>query len=523
LFEERATAVRPEFRIDESNRAIIDRVCRRLEGVPLAIELAAARTKLLAPAALVERLDHRLDFLVGGARDLPERQRALRRTIEWSHDLLDEPERELFRCLGLFVGSFSLSAAEAVAGGAAPADRDVLDLLASLVDKSLVRVEASAGEPRFRMLGMIAEFARDRLAESDDAVAERHARFFHDLSAEIGAGVTGGDQRRWLSVLGGEEDGEAGNIRAALTWFLDHRRLDELADMAWSLWVPAWINGRIDEGRRTAGAALNVGDEMSEISRARLLVVLGTFEMWSGDHVAAAESLRRGRELAVELGDDGVLAAATLAQSMIAGPVEGEARSEQLADESLEIYERLGDSWGQAAALNVLGWLFVSQERFDRAAQVVDRTLEASLAAGDEQFSAMAEVNLAEYRLDRGDADGSRALLTSCTDRHRSLRLLYSVAYLLEACARLAAYEGDPGRAAQLLGAASQLRESTGVSVWGSQLERRERFVAGMRSALGEDGFATAFRTGADLSYSEALDVAQHVDSTESGNEGTDG
>ena len=292
------------------------------------------------------------------------------------------------------------------------------------------------------------------------------------------------------------------------------------------LWVPAWINGRIDEGRRIAGAALDLGGALSEISRSRLLVVLGTFEMWSGDHVAAAESLRRGRELAVELGDDDVIAAATLAQSMIAGPVEGEARSEQLADEALDIYERLGDSWGEAAALNVLGWLFVSQERFDSAADVVERTLEASLAAGDEQFSAMAEVNLAEYRLHQGDADACLALLTSCADRHRSLRLLYSVAYLLESFARLAANESDPARAAQLLGAASQLRESTGVSVWGSQLERRERFVSSLRSALGEDGFATAFRTGAGLSYAEALDVAQHVtsaDSTDGGTEGTDG
>jgi len=180
LFEERAMAVRPDFRIDESNVHVVHRVCQRLEGVPLAIELAAARSKLLAPAALLERLDQRLDFLVGGARDLPERQQALRRTIEWSHDLLDEPERRLFRRLGVFVGGFSLSAAEAIADDTAPTDRDVLDLLASLVDKSLVRVEASAGEPRFGMLEMIAEFARDLLATSDEAdvVGERHARYF---------------------------------------------------------------------------------------------------------------------------------------------------------------------------------------------------------------------------------------------------------------------------------------------------------------------------------------------------------
>jgi hypothetical protein len=430
----------------------------------------------------------------------------------------------VFRDLGVFVGSFSLSAAEAVAGSAATDGRDVLDLLASLVDKSLVRVEASAGDPRFRMLHMIADFARERLASAgDEAVAERHALFFRDLSVEIGAGVMGGDQRRWLAVLGDDEDGEAGNIRAALAWFLEHRRLDDLADMAWALWVPAWINGRIDEGRRTAAAALDLaGDgDLSTLSCARLLVVLGTFEMWSGDHVAAAETLRRGRELAVELGDDAVVAAATLAQSMIAGPAEGEAASEHLADEALAMYRRLGDTWGEAAVLNVLGWLVVSQERFDGAAGVVERTLEASLASGDEQFCAMAEVNLAEYRLHLGDVERARTLLTSCVDRHRSLRLLYSVAYLLEASARLAAHDGDAGRAARLLGAASQLREATGVSVWGSQLERRGRLVADVRAALGEDGFTAAFRTGTGLSYAEALDVVAETGPPEPADDGT--
>ena len=169
----------------------------------------------------------------------------------------------------------------------------------------------------------------------------------------------------------------------------------------------------------------------------------------------------------------------------------------------------------------MLGWLFVSQERFDRAAEVGQRTLDASLASGDEQFCAMAEVNLAECRLHEGDADAARTLLMSCVDRHRSLRLLYSVAYLLEASARLAAHDGDTGRAAELLGAASHLRESTGVSVWGSQLERRDRFVADVRTALGEDGFTVAFRTGTGLSYAEALDVAREIDPSESADDRT--
>ena len=512
LFAERAAAVRPAFRIDDANREVVEQVCRRLEGVPLAIELAAARTKLLAPDALLGRLDRQLEFLQGGARDLPERHQALRRTIEWSYDLLDEAERRLFDVLGVFVGGFALSAAEAIAGDGPSDERDMLELLGSLVDKSLLRVEATAGEPRFRMLEMIREFAQARLAEDEDAavVADRHACFFRDVALTVGARVTGGDQRRGLELLGDDEQGEAGNVRAALIWFLAQRRLDDVADMAWALWVPVWIRGGIEEGRRTAQAALAADGAMSETARARLLVVLGMFEMWSGDHGAATSVLQEGLALGRGLGDEAIVASATLAESMIAGPAEGEARSERLAEDALTMYRSVGDTWGEAAALNALGWLYVSQERFDGTADVFERTLAVSLAAGDEQFSAMAEVNLAEYLLHVGQAEAAAGLLASCVARHRPLRLMYSVAYLLDASARLAAEQGDSERAAQLLGAASQMRASAGVSVWGSQLVRRDRFSAGLRSALGEDRFVAAFDDGTRLSYAEALDQAQH-------------
>ena len=507
MFAERAAAVRPDFRVDETNRDVIDRICQRLEGVPLAIELAAARTKLLAPEALLDRLDRRLDFLIGGPRDLPERQQALRRTIEWSYDLLDELDRRVFCCLGVFVGSFSLAAAEALAPASGADGRDVLDLLASLVDKSLLRVEAAAGEPRFRMLEMIAEFARDRLAESEDAASAGalHATYCRDLSLEIGGGVLRGDQRHWLQVLGDDHDGEAGNLRAAMAWFIEHRRLDDLADMAWALWVPAWINGRIDEGRRLASAALESDGPLSERSRARLLVVLGLFHMWSGNHGDAAVVLQEGGSLAAALGDDGASAAAILAESMIAGPIDGEARSEELAEQTLGLYRQLGDTWGQAAALNVLGWLYVAQERFDGTRDVFEDTLSVSQAAGDEQFSAMAEVNLAECLLAGDDVESATELISSCAERHRSMRLMYSVAYLLEAAARLASRTGDPERAARLMGAASQMRVASGLSVWGSQLDRRNRFVDGLRDTLGADGYEAAFDAGCRLCYSDAV------------------
>jgi tetratricopeptide (TPR) repeat protein len=174
--------------------------------------------------------------------------------------------------------------------------------------------------------------------------------------------------------------------------------------------------------------------------------------------------------------------------------------------EALAAYERLGDRWGEAAALNALGWLYTVQDRFDGNEALFERTLSVSKAAGDVQFSAMAEVNLAEQRLHLGDVEGATILFAACVDRHRSLRLMYSVAYLLEAVARLAAGVGDPERATRLAGAASGLRETAGVAVWGTQLDRRNRFFDQLRTALGADQFAEAFAAGSRLSYADALD-----------------
>jgi predicted ATPase len=507
LFTERAVALRPGFTLDATGADLVAQICRRLEDVPLAIELAAARTKLLSLDAILERLEHRLDFLTSGPRDLPQRQQALRSTIEWSYDLLEPAERTVFESLGIFVGSFSLAAVEALWPHPV-GDREVLDLLAALVDKSLLRIEATAGEPRFRMLQMIAEFARGQLDSSDDAdaVARRHAEHYREIGLALGVGLRGPEQRTLLRKLDDAEASDAGNLRAALGWFLEHDRVDDFADVAWALWVPVWIGGRLDEGRTLANAALRAGGPVSERSRGRLLVIEGLFGMWGGDHPSASASLAEGRAIAEACGDDDAVASAILGVSMLVGPTEGEARAEELAREAFEMYERLGDLWGQAAALNALGWVLVAQERFDDELATFELTVSTCAALGDEQFSAMAEINLAEHHLHTGDVAGAAALLTSSVQRHRAVRLPYSVGYVLDFAARLASHQGDRHGAARLLGAASHLRETVGVSVWGSQLQRRDRFIDHLRAAIGPAAFDGAHAAGAALCYADALD-----------------
>ncbi len=416
----------------------------------------------------------------------------------------------------MFAGGFSLAAAVAVLGNDGLGDdastRDefaVLDALASLVDKSLLRAEPGAGEPRFRMLEMVRELAAERLDASPDgtAIRARHAAWYRALSLEIGAGVRGPEQARWLDVLGYPDGGEAGNVRAALAWYLVTGRCDDYADMAWALWPAIWINGRLEQGEKLIQILVEHGDGLSALSRARMLMVAGLFPMWKGDHTKAIAALAEARALGEELGNAEVLAHVALASAMLAGPAVGEAEAEASAVEALEGFRALGDVWGEAAALNALAWLSVAQQRFDEGT-ILEDTLTASLAAGDAQFTALAEVNLAECALAHGELDRAAELLASSGTRHRALRVMYSVAYMLDAAARLAFRRGDALLAATLLGAADHRRDIIGVGVWGSQLTHRDAFVAEVRATLGEDAYAAAHRDGCALDYNDALDTA---------------
>ncbi|HSB86017.1 MAG TPA: hypothetical protein VLD86_06910, partial [Ilumatobacteraceae bacterium] len=496
---------------NDGNAETIARICRRLEGVPLAIELAAARSRLLPPAALLERLDHRLDVLVGGARDLPERQRTLRATLTWSYDLLDDDERSVFESFGVFVGSFSLAAAEAV--GAAVTSSDVLEVVASLTDKSLLRVEMAAGEPRFRMLEMLGEFARERLDDSGQAdhVGERHALVYWDLSAEVAAGVRSAEQARWLERL--VHDGDGDNLRAAIAWFLRHRRLDELADVAWALWVPAWIGGRLQEARCIAHAALAVDGDLSAKSRARLLAGAGWFDLWQGDRTQAERMLREAHEISRSRGDDEVLALATLGLSLVADPADGHELAVRLAQESVELSRRRGDHWGEALALTMMGVINVRHRQLEGNRELFEEGLSGAIAVGDGHLAVIAEMNMAAYLLDHGDVDAAATLLASSVRRQRSIRLVYSMLFLLHGAASVARAHGNETLASLLLGAASQQRRSIGASGRGNQAGRN-RLIEDLRATLTRQVFAEAFDKGTTLSYADALDAAARATET---------
>ena len=255
LFIQRAQAVKPDFKITNDTAPAVAEICYRLDGLPLAIELAAARIKLLPPNAMLARLEHRLEFLTGGARDLPARQQTLRNTIAWSYDLLNENEQKLFRRLSVFVGGCTLDAVEAVAGDN-PARASILDQLGSLLDKSLLReVEGTNSEPRFVMLEMLREFGLEQLEASgeQDTIRRRHANFFLSLAEQAGASLESAEQVQWMNRMEQEHD----NLRAALEWSKTADGAGEIClRLAGTLGLFWEARGYFSEGRERLSAVL---------------------------------------------------------------------------------------------------------------------------------------------------------------------------------------------------------------------------------------------------------------------------
>ena len=423
----------------------------------MAIELAAARARLLPPDALLERLDRRLDFLVGGPRDLPERQQALRRTIQWSYDLLDVNEQRVFGELGIFVGSFSLDAAQAVCTIAS--EQELLDLLASLVDKSLLQAQPTAAEPHFRMLEMIAEFARELLAATPDrdAVGPAPRRVLPRSERRTRRGDTGTGPTPVARAPGSRTVRPATSARR---WLGIFKKASSTISPRCVVVVDSCMDQRSARRRRRLGARRagfrchHVGAVAGPLARSSP----GSSTCGAARTAMPSRNLMDAESTGRRLGDD--QSSRTRHSAGACWPARSMAKNDPKSwpNSASPCLADWPTTWAEAGALNVLGWLYVSQERFEGNGPLFFETLAKAKAAGDGNFISLAEVNLAEYFLDRGDAEQAAELLVSCASRHRSVRLRYSVAYLLDTAARLIASRGDATDAARLLGAASHLR-----------------------------------------------------------------
>jgi predicted ATPase len=512
VFVQRARQVREDFALDASNRAAVMQIVDRLEGIPLAIELAAARVRLLAPEALAQRLDRRLD-LRSQEVDRPSRQQTLRATIGWSYALLNRDERALLRRLSVFARGWSLEAAEAV--GAADDELDVLETLSALVGHSLVNPDSrSRSEPRFRMFETVREFARERLAESGEleATMRRLADYLCGFTARAGEALAHGDGRVWVRRI----DEDVHTLRAAVAWAVEQDdaalAIRLTAPLARYWWSRGLLGQMLDLSERVAVLPSAAGLPPTEA--ALLLWTRGTIRVDLGrsrealpllENVLAAARAADDRRLLAQSLFSLALATSASGEASAPGPAE---QVRAMLEESVRRFREVGDDWGVALALIPLGDVALLDGDVASARAMHEEVLAHALTIDDDHMTAQAHDQLALDAMLSLDSASARRHLRSAAALYRSLHDHEGMAYCLEGFAGLALATERPELGARLLGAAARSRELVGVVVWPFIRPLHDRFEGFVRAAVPAATFDSAFAEGRGLEPEAALDLA---------------
>jgi predicted ATPase/class 3 adenylate cyclase len=547
LFRERVQASQPSFQLTNANAPAVAEICVRLDGLPLAIELAAARVKLFPPQALLARLDERLGFLTGGARDLPERQQTMRTTIDWSYELLNAGEQTLFARLGVFVGGCTLEAAEAVCNGHDDLPIEIVDGIAALVNKSLLRqVERPDGAARLTILETIREYALERLEASGEAerLRQQHARYYLTLGE-----VVFPDPGPWRPAKTALLDTEYDNLRSALAWSQTSAGDPEVALRLTGALRILWIRRGI---RREAIAALEralnhprgVG---RTLAHAQARFELGQMLQWTGDYAAARIQYEQSMQLAREVGHQWWYAVAGANIGQLAGDQGDSATAWAWLSESLALLRTLGYASSIAWALNKLAQVAILDEdparaeallaesraieqqenldpnligstlnalghaaqlrgAYDDAAQLHQESLECFQAFGDQHhalpwaYHGLGETALGQGRLDEAGRHLAQGLALS-----QALGDQASLAWCLAGLGSVAALDEEPERAARLWGAAERLRQAIGCRSAPAARATYERAMAAARAQLGDEAFAAAWAAGRAMTLEQAI------------------
>jgi predicted ATPase len=502
LFIDRARAAGSDLHLDHDQLETIAEICRRLDGIPLAIELAASRTKVVGSEELLRRLDRRLSFLTGGPRDLPPRQQTLRSTIAWSQDLLDKSEGRLFARLGVFAAGFSLEAAETVcADDAAPA---VLDGIASLVDKSLVRTEDPLhGQPRFTMLQVIRDFALEQLDALGETERLRRAHADYYLGVIIAAEPM---LRRDPGPVIEQYRADLPNIRAALRWSLEANEGGRVARMAVAMWPFLWIAGLLSESVEVVQQALVDETALSAAERADGHLGLGMLAFGQGDYERAAPALETAIELYSELGDARHVATASVPLGVIQAvwdPNGGEGLLARAAD----TFRELDDQWGLAFASLNLGGALLLHHRYTEAIPHLEESLQHARTVKAEVFLSNALINLGWVHHWLGDAEAARKRLREAIKHAAVPDNRESLGRALEALAAVSVTAGDPELAATMFGAADGVRRSIGTGVWMTDRTSHDQTAAELQTKLGNTAYAAATERGRSLTVQAVLEL----------------
>jgi len=512
LFIERAQAVKPDFQVTNVTAPAVAEICARLDGLPLAIELAAARIKLFPPQALLARLNRRLALLTGGPRDLPARQQTLRNTIDWSYDLLNPDEQTLFARLAVFMGGRTLEAAEAVCNAASDLGLAVLDGLASLVDKHLVyRDEGSNGEPRFMMLETIWEYALERLEARGEAaeLQHQHASYYLALAEGAVAHLSGPQQDVWLERLEVEHD----NLRAALAWAFEGEQAETLVRFGAALWRFWEMRGHFTEGRTWLERVLEKSRGTAVALRAQAFTGAGTIAWHQGDYARAIEFHEAALRLYRELGDKHGIAF-TLnnlgAQALVQGDY---AQAAPLFEEGLAIARELGDRRLNAYMVHNLAEVARHQGDYTRAAPLYAESLALVQELGDRWGIAINLAWLGTVTRYQGNYAHATALLMEGLTLCQALGDKERIAECLEGLAGLAGAQEQAERAAHLFGAAAALRDTIDAPLPPAERADYERDLATIRSQIDAAAFADAWAAGQAMPPEQAIAEALNAGS----------
>ena len=525
LFTERAQAVKSNLAATKKNLQIIAEICSRLDGLPLAIELAAARVKILSPSAILARLENSLKLLTGGSQDLPAHQQTMRGAIEWSFDLLEADEKILFRRLAVFTGGFTIEAAESVVlrplsvvdeentenNKQRTMDNerrtiDVLDGITSLVDKSLlVQKEQADGESRFRLLEVVREYALEILESGgeSDLMKKNHAAFFLALAKEAEPHFFDEQGTNWLNRLEEEHD----NLRAALAWSAssDAETAINLAAAIRTFWI---LHNHLTEGRKWLETALERSDDAPSALRFKLLHGLGQAAMYQGDTETARKMYEESLAVSKAAGDKRQIALSNRGLGALAKQQGDFTTARKFIEEGLKISRELNDKFGIAVSLNNLGDLARMEGDYAAARPLFEESLAISRQLGNKEGICGIYNNLAAITFGEDDFAAAHLHYAEALAMAQELGDKITVSYSLDGFAALAVKSGDTKRAAQIAGAAEHLRESLGFDTEPAERRFRDAYLVELQTVLDKENFAVFYEQGRTLSLKKAVALA---------------
>ena len=552
LFIERAASALPIFRLTQENAPALAQVCRRLDGMPLAIELAAARVRVLSVEQIATRLDDSYRLLAGGSRTALPRQQTLQATIDWSYNLLSEKEQTVFRRLSVFAGGFTLEAVEVVCAGESIEENEILDLLSHLLDKSLVQMEERSGEARYRLLETIRQYGQDKLQQIGEValVRLRHRDWCVDLAERAEPELLSAEQGIWFDRLETEHD----NLRTALRWALERGEAETVARIGASVWHFWQFRGYLSEGRRWLEVALAAFSERTAL-RAKALLAAGLLAFYQDDYVRANVLLEESLELSRTHSERQGIAYALNALGSLAQKTGDYERATTFYEESLPLLRELGDQRVMAFTLSGFGLAMLYQGDNERAALICGESLALSRERGDPQSIAGSLTSLAIPLLEGGDHERARTLCeesltmrqqlgdkggsahtlailgriamhqsdyeraTTCYEKSLTLRQetgeKEGIATALEGLAAVAGVGGQPLNAARLYGSAESLRDTLGAPLTPTDRSYYEQTVAAIRAQLDEALFARAWAEGRAMTLEQAIAAAKQVKAAE--------